>query len=222
MKSTNIILIIAMIFVTSCASYNPGSYAKISGGEHPKNLPINAKVYNQLSHGPFTYVNFTFGNMGNEGWRRVKKVRILDIGGIEGARLVLGPDLNFWSEGMRRKTSIDAHNTAILMATLTTGLAVGAAASGYKGNYQLSTQLFGAAATFTTIQAFNQAFDEADALEIANLVPPSHIYRPFSIPPRLYLARWALFETPNGQRPKYVEFEVQYLSGKTGKYKVSL
>jgi hypothetical protein len=219
-KTSLVVLILSTL--VSCASYNPGNYADIKSGEHPKNLPINAKTYDQLSESPFTYVNFTFGNKSADTWYRVKRIRVTSIGGIKGARLVVGPDLKFWAQGMERKTKIDAHNRAMVFGAIQGALLVGAAASGASGKHDLALGLVGGSMAYTSIEAFNQAFNEADMKELDALVPEGHLYRPFSIPRNLFITRWAVFETPGKKKAEYIEFEVEYLSGKKVSYKVNI
>ncbi len=220
MKMTSALIVV--LTLASCASYNPGNYADIKGGEHPQNLPINAKVYDQLSESPFTYVNFTFGNKSADTWYRVKRIRVTSIGGIKGARLVVGPDLKFWAQGMERKTKIDAHNRAMVFGAIQGALLVGAAASGASGKTDLAVGMAAGSMAYTSIEAFNQAFNKADMKELNALVPEGHLYRPFSIPRNLYITRWAVFETPAKKKAKYIEFEVEYLSGKKASYKVNI
>ncbi len=221
-KHTKILVYLLSLFLISCASYNPGSYATIEGGEHPKLTPINAEITSQLSFEPFTYVNFSFGNKNDDSWTRIKRIKVTNISDIPEARLMVGPDLTFWAEGIQRKQSIDAHNRNMAYGAVMGALAVGAGISSAKGNRNLTVGLASGALLTGTIADVNNLIDKIDSLEISELVPPTHLYSPFSIPPGLFLSRWAVFQLPKGKKLNFLEFEVTYLSGKKARYKVNL
>lgn len=221
-KGIQFLLMVQLIWLGSCASYNPGKYADVLKGEHPGGTPINADVNSDFSPNPFVYVNITFGNKSTERWTRIKKIRFTNIGGIEGARLIVGPDLFYWSEGVRRKVAIDNHNSQVFWGSMAGIMAAGAAVSSSKGNFGLAKGLAGGALFTAGVMDINAIADQATSLEMSALVPPTHIYRPFSVPPGLYISRWAVFEVPQNKEIEFLEFEVEYLSGKTAHYKVQI
>lgn len=210
-----------MLLLTSCASYNPGNYAHVKSGKHPKDLPINAEYYRDYSNFPLHFVNVTFGNK-SEDWRRVKSVKVTNVGGIDKSRIIVGPDLVYWSKGITRKLKIDSHNTRMVLGAIAGAFAVGAGVSASNGNYDLGIGLAAGALATATVADLNVIFDKIDSLEIAKLVPPDHLYSPFSIPPNLFITKWVVFQTPKGEIPKYIDFEVKYLSGETASYRTKL
>ena len=214
-------LTLMLLLVASCASYNPGKYADVVQGEHPEDFPINAEVVNNYSEDNYTFVNFTFGNLSND-WRRIKKIRVLSIGGNEKSRIIIGQDLRYWAEGMERKIKIDRHNSQVMWGSISGALLVGAGVASYNNNKNLTIGLAGGAIAAASVNDVNYVIDKLDALEMANLVPNSHLYMPFSIPPNLFLARWVLFESPDGDKPNFIEFEIEFLSGQKASYVVNL
>ena len=221
-KGIQILMLIQLIWLGSCASYNPGKYADAVQGEHPRGTPINAEVDTTFSTDPFVYVNITFGNKSTDRWTRIKKIRFTNIGGVENARLVVGPDLFYWSEGVRRKVAIDNHNSQVFWGSMAGLMAAGPAVSGSKGNFQLTSGLAGGALLKAGVLDINNIVDKASSLERSALVPPTHIYQPFSVPPGLFISRWAVFEVPEHKEIEFLEFEVEYLSGKKAQYKVQI
>lgn len=214
-------IVLIMLFLTSCASYNPGEYAHVKKGKHPKNVPINAEYYRDYSNFPLHFVNVTFGNQ-SEDWRRVKSVKVTNVGGIAKSRIIVGPDLVYWSKGITRKLKIDSHNNRMILGAIMGAFAVGAGVSANNGNYDLGIGLAAGALATATVADINSIFERIDSLEIAKLVPPDHLYSPFSIPPNLYITKWVVFQTPGGELPKFIDFEVKYLSGETASYRTKL
>jgi hypothetical protein len=219
MRSTAYLL--SLLLLVSCASYNPGKYADVTKGEHPANTPINAEIGSAYSYKPFTFINFTFGNRDTE-WRRVKRVTVTNIGGEKDARIIVGPDLVSWAQGTSRRARIDAHNTQVILGAVAGAFAIGAGVSSYKGNSKLAGGLAAGALTAASIADINRIFSKIDSLELSRLVPPEHIYTPFSIPPSLYLTKWLVVQMPKGKRVRFLEFDVEYLSGKSASYRVEL
>jgi hypothetical protein len=217
----NVIYILSVLLLASCASYNPGKYADVIKGKHPINTPINADVGLNYSYKPFTFINFTFGNRGNE-WRRVKKITVTNISNEKKARIIVGSDLVSWAQGTNRRAKIDAHNTQVVLGAVAGAFAIGAGVSQYNGKSNLAGGLAAGALTAATVADFNRVFDRVDQLELASLVPPDHLYSPFAIPPNLYISKWLVVQMPSNKKVQFLEFDVEYLSGDKASYRVKL
>lgn len=217
----NVIFSFVLLTLVSCASYNPGNYADVMKGDHPKSTPINADIVDTYSYKPFSHINFTFGNKGTK-WRRVKKITVTNIAGSEEARIIVGSDLVSWAKGTSRRAKIDAHNTQMVLGAVAGAFAIGAGAAYNGGNNGLAGGLAVSALTVATISDFNNLMDGIDGLELAKLVPPEHLYTPFAIPPGLYISKWLVVQMPVGKLLTYLDFDVEYLSGEKVSYRVKL
>lgn len=219
----NFVYLILLSLLFSCASYQPGKYADIVSGDHPADTPITAEVDKQLTTENYTFINFSFGNLGDD-WRRVKSVRI-DFNNKDlnkKASLIVGDDLQTWSSAIQHKLAIDRYNRDVFWGSIALVGATAAIASGRSGN---SSGMAAGSLAYTTslgIMGANSFIDQISDLERASLFPATHLYQPFSIPAGLYSNRWVLLQIKKEDMPRIIYFNVEYLDGKKAYYQIDL
>ena len=206
-----------------CASYQPGSEVKISKGEHPRNVPISAYVDNDMSTDEFTVLQFVWGNK-NKDWVRIKNVR-LDLDNKElkkSINILVGEDLRTWADSLSHKLKVDNFNRQMFMNSLALIGTATMVAGGAKGNQDMAVG--GAALTSAVIgiDAINKVMDEINHIERAALIPYTHLYNPFSVPPGLYTKKWIVLEAYEDEIPEKLYFDVEYLDGRKVRYNVIL
>lgn len=220
MKLSSLILT-CLFFLSSCASYQKGEYARVLEGEHPKNLPISVEYDDTYSTRYFNFLTVTFGNY-NPDWVRIKKVEVTSIPGLEDFRITAGPDLSFWGEAIKHKIAVDNHNRQLFVNTLVGVSAAAAYTGAQSGNDGLATGGLLALGATAGIEGFNSYMNKLDSLERAKILPPDHLYAPFSVPPGLHLKRWLLVETQQKQSFCEILFNVTYEDEKVVKYRVAI
>ena len=207
--------------LTSCASYQTGNFAYRESGKHPAAFPITAEVDKALASDNFIVINFTFGNLSNS-WKRVKKVRLKfkDKKENENIKITVGNDLTAWREGINHKVAIDKYNRDVLLGSLAMAGAAIASTSNKSSNIKAGLILTSAS---ISVGATNELIDKIDGLHRGAIVPQTHLYNPFSVPPKLYIKRWVVLEVPPTiKAPNKLWFTVDYEDGTSAEYSLKL
>jgi hypothetical protein len=211
-----LILAMALIF-NSCASYQPGKGALIVKGNHPKNTPITGYIDKDFTTDHYVLLQFTFGNKTAE-WTRIKNISIdLKTKEANSASVVLGQDLNDWSDAIQNKIAIDSHNRAVLLGSIAAAGVVTMGASGNRGGIVAGAALYTGS---IAVLAANDIADGISDLERAKMIPKGHLYSPISIPAGLVVKRWILLKIPYDKIPGNIYLDVNY--EKNGKVRYEL
>jgi hypothetical protein len=213
-------LILSIIFLTGCASYQEGNSAYVIKGNHPKNTPITAYIDYDFSTEYYTLLQFSFGNY-NPDWQRIERAT-LDFNNKDlnkKAKFVIGADLTAWAESIKHKRAVDQHNRAVLLGSL----AIAGAAVTATGKNS-STQLTGAAIYASSLGAmgFNTFMDSKSDLNRSKLVPPGHLYQSFAIPAGLVTKKWDLLEMKQENIPNDIYLNVTYKNKDQVRYKMRI
>lgn len=190
-------------------------------GAHPKNLPISVEYDDTYSTRYFNFLTVTFGNY-NPDWVRIKKVEVDSIAGLKDFRITAGPDLGHWGEAIKHKIAVDNHNRQLFVNTLVGVSSAAAYAGASSGNEALATSGFVAVGATVGIEGFNSYMNKLNAVERSKILPPDHLYSPFSVPPGLHLKRWLLVETDKKRNFCQIVFNVTYEDEKVVKYRVAI
>ncbi len=195
------------LFVSSCASYQPGQGALIVKGNHPRNTPITGYIDQDFTTDHYALIQFTFGNQ-TEDWTRIKSIS-LDLKSQEAnkASVVLGQDLTDWSDAIQNKIAIDQHNREVLLGSIAAAGVVTMAASGNRGGAIAGAALYTGS---VGVLAANEIADGISELERAKMIPRGHLYSNISIPAGLVVKRWILLKIPYGKIPNSIYLEVTY------------
>lgn len=208
--------LIALVFLVSCASHQPGKHADVIGGEHNANVPITAWSDAEMSSDYFRVVHITFGNASDE-WIRVKEVELL-LDTKEKIKITLGQDLVDWRESTMQKINIDRHNSQMLWGSIAAvGMGVAVAGRGDTAN-------IGAAVAIGSL-AYSAGTDisrQIRDLNKAGALPQGHLLAPFGIAPGLVARRWIVLQTPKDFKLGLVKFRLKYEDGKVAEYEQAL
>lgn len=205
------------LLISSCASYQPGTGALIVEGNHPKNTPITGYIDQDFTTDHYALVQFTFGNQ-TENWTRIKNIAIdLKTKEANQASVVLGQDLNDWSDAIQNKIAIDRHNRAVLLGSIAAAGVVTMGASGNRGGVVAGAALYTGS---IGVLAANDIADGISDLERAKMIPKGHLYSNISIPAGLVVKRWILLKIPYDKIPKSIFLDVTY--EKNGKVRYEL
>lgn len=206
-----------ILILTSCASYQPGKDAVVVTGNEPIKTSITGYIDQDFTTDHYVLLQFTFGNQTAE-WTRIKSISLdLKTKEANNASVVLGQDLNDWSDAIQNKIAIDRHNSAVLLGSIAAAGAVTMIASG-NGNGVIA-----GAALYTGsvgVLAANDIADGISDLERAKMIPKGHLYSKASIPAGLVVKRWILLKIPYEKVPSKVYLDVDY--EKNGKVRYEL
>lgn len=210
-------LLIVTLFLTSCASYTPGSQAKRTKGTSQEQVSVTAKIDSNMSLDDFLFVNFYFSNYGSE-WARIKNIEIVSIKDHPDARVIVGKDLYYWGKSMEHKLAVDAYNRDIMygsLALLGAGVALAGGSSGSKPTARLGAALATGAIVFSEVQ---NILDNISELERTAIVPENHLFSPFTVPPHLTTNKWILFQKMNAKNLCMITFRITYIDDKTATF----
>jgi len=211
--------LVLTLLLTSCAHYQPGIKAKHKDGELIKGLTASAEIDDELSNRYFKFLNVTFGNKG-PGWIRIKSLKLKNPESeFKGKiNIILGEDLNVWSQSMTYVRQIQSHNLSVLTGIIASTAMVAGAVAGSKGNTSGANLGFGVAMGALSVNAVNSIVTDKNNLERGLSFPDGHIYKTFSIPAGLYNKRWILLEFEDANTPKKLTFEIELLDGRKTTY----
>lgn len=180
------VFFLLILLLTSCASYTPGKMTQIDTKEK---LGISAQIDSDMSFDDLTVINFYFSNP-TTSWTRIKNIELLGIENHPDIRVIVGKDLYYWAKSMEYKVAIDNHNRELFWGSMAlVGAAVSIAGS---SSNSMTTVKVGAALAVGSllVNDVENILEKVSALERASLVPESHLYTPFSIPPHLVTTKW--------------------------------
>lgn len=205
----------------SCASYNAGESAIVKNGDSSK-LSVKGELVRDYTTDNFILINVGFENM-SENWKRFKYVEMVETDSIKDAKVVVGNDLVTWSESMKTKLAVDQHNRSVLVGSIAGLAAVGAGVvSGNNGDLKLAKGLVIGGSALLSLEAINEVSKKADALELASLVPRSHLYHPFAVAPGLVSKKWILLQIKKDHIPCFVDFQLTDIADQKTHYRLDL
>lgn len=208
------LVLLGGFLLSSCASYVSTYPAKISSGAKPESFEVASNVDGKLSSKNFVLINFSFKNNRDE-WVRVKRVSIDSKRLSKELYVVVGDDLASWARSAQSKLEIDEYNKQLWLAGISSSLLVaGIVANNGKGKIE---NLVPGTAGFGVVVA-NDIFAKTSQLERAKLVPPDHIYNPFSVAPGLFSKKWILLQGKENPWPCEIPLEVEFENGTVVEY----
>lgn len=136
-------------------------------------------------------------------------------------KIVVGQDLVNWSEGIKNKVAIDQYNTRLILTGIS---ALGAAAAVASTDQNVQNMGLGAFVLGAGAISLNDFQDYRDRLrgtkfaDLRGLVPETHILAgPISVPPGLFLNRFAVFQMKKDVREKFHTLKVNLTNQKSEK-----
>jgi hypothetical protein len=211
-----------VLALSSCASYQTGGDVMHISGDHPENTPLTGYIDEAYSTESYTLLQFQFGNYTTD-WRRIKKIS-LDMITPAGkkAQVVLGQDLNDWSDAISHKIAIDDHNKAVLFGAIAATGAALAVSGMSKGNFSQSKAGLALMSGTVAIQSVDQFVTNLDNLQRSQIIPRGHLYSPISIPAGLVVKKWILLKIQKEDIPNKIQFDITYENDKKAKYELKL
>jgi hypothetical protein len=209
----------AMLILSGCATIHPGKPGSTVEGQQ-ENLPLKISAYTpDKSLGrPFQLVEVTFENTSVD-WLRVNRARvIIDNPGETKLSIVTGSDLRDWATAMNEVGKIDEHNESLLKSS---ALLVGAAVSGSDDSGVATAGAIAALGAYGWIVS-DVIVDAKNLAERSEKVPTSHLYSTFSVPGKMFLRKWVLFNKPATATITKVILEVETVENKKEMYAISL
>ncbi|MFZ4715556.1 MAG: hypothetical protein ACOYL6_17665 [Bacteriovoracaceae bacterium] len=196
--------------LTACASYHNEHTAIMKDGSRIDKLKVSSAADEKLSSEYFQLLNFTFAN-DQDDWIRIKRVIISNQTISEDINLVVGDDLVSWANSAKAKLEVDEYNKQMWLGGVTAALMVAGAAAGAKaGNPIYLAPAFGALG----VMVANDYFSKVSELERSKLLPPDHLYSPFSVAPGLFTKKWILLQGKGKPFPCELPIEVEFVDGK--------
>lgn len=216
-------LLIAVVLVSSCASYQSGNYAEVAGGKHPKNFAITANIDYELSTEHYTFINMTFGNHTDE-WVRVKSFRfdLKDDALNKKTQVVAGSDIASWTQSIQHKQRIDRYNTEVLLGSLALAGAAAAVGGARGGSEGLTKVGAGTYVLSAGVMVANATINQISDLERASLFPANHVYRSFSVPAGLFANKFLLLKIRQKEMPSVIKFTIEYEDGSKADYQTQV
>lgn len=217
MKSRLIILAAVTAFLFSCASTHPGEQGKsIAGKKLP--LAISAENIDNPNGEAFQLIEVTVENTSDD-WLRISDAKAVISNPAESKlSVVMGKDLQSWAEAMEVRLKKDEYNRKLLQVGL---MGAGAIASGGKNDTVSAigaVTLIGTAA-WAVSDVIKHSYNLATQSEKA---PENHLYRPFSVPGKMFQRRWILFNKPSKTVIKNLVLEFETAEGEKGTYEINI
>ena len=205
-------LLLLSFILSSCASIHQGEVAKTTN----KYVVGSGRIMHDMSDEYHTFVNFTFENMTNK-WMRVKKVEFsCDEKCMKNTKILLGKDLITWSEAASSKKALEDYNRSMLLGGLAIAGAAVAASSNSSGGQTAGLAAYGVGVGGLATQDINKSLNK---IEVAKVVPESHLLAPFSIPAGLFIRKWIVLYSPKESAyPRDVKIKLTFEDGKSFDY----
>jgi hypothetical protein len=219
MNRSKFLLIGFLVILTGCASTHSGKMA-MSQGDTSIGMRLSAKevaARNRL----FALLEVTIENTTDE-WLRIESIRPDLTDKYEKLSVVLGPDLDSWTEAMLVEEARDNYNKEMAKLGLIVA-GIGLAAIGSANNDQVLGTVGAVAAIggygWALADAFSHAYKKSVGIE--SKVPSNHLFESFSVPPKMAVRKWILFNRSRNFVNENLVFNVQTVTGLEGRYAIS-
>ena len=221
MKQCTLLCLVLALSAVSCASYQPGYLGtSVSTGDEKQevkpSLVVSGEKSSVYSTDYFAFYSLTFTNPTSE-WKRIKSATLSfspDIDNREGV-ILSGEDLGTWCSAIELKTEIDNYNRELFLGTA----ALAASAVSVKGGSKLSMNVSLAGAS---VLVLNEVITKKSDLERSELFPANHLYRTFSVPPGLFVRKWAVVRLDRKDQPKEIYVNLTFTDTTTARYKINV
>ncbi len=183
---TKVIIFFLPILIISCATTMPG-YETATGHKH---ITATVETNPTFTNDQIQMYQFSLKNE-TDNWIE------FDGATIEGStdvNFLVGNRISSWVEACTLEQKVSDYNTSMVLGAIAvTGAAISA------GSQHQQTSQLGSAFALGSISAIGvREFQNAKSkIEFQNAFPRTHIFQPFSLPPRKVIQRWILIENPN-------------------------
>lgn len=210
------------VFLSSCATTHPGNRAtRLDASQQGPELDISVKEIENQSGDTFGLFDVTFENLEDD-WAKIETVDVLiSENDVDKVAVVVGKDLDAWTEAMKNKIEQESYNEGLLLGSLA---AAGAVASALTSDSQSDAGKTVNAAG-TTLVAGTLSYVVYDALKAAResvngarRTPENHIYYSFTVPGKMFVRRWVLLKKPSKAVFDKVSFRVKTIDGRAADY----
>lgn len=200
LKNTTVFTLSSILLISGCASVHNGNYAKVEGvaAESQKKedsrrtasgLVVSGQEIRDFSSKFITQIDLTFENKSAK-WIHIKSVK-LDFGSNEANEAIsipVGADLEAWVSAAKQNQAIKDYNFNLAMASV--GVAGAGLAAGSSNSTQRNAGAFALAGASTAL-TINTVRSSLNSIELAKLVPDSHILSSnFVVPPGMHTKKW--------------------------------
>ncbi len=204
--------LLSFSLLSGCATVHSGKYAiedtKKKGasksGVARRPIVISGEENRALSSEHFTSFDLTFENTTSK-WIRIKEAYV-DFGSAEAnekVRVVVGSDLQAWSEAAQMQAAINSYNTSMIMGAVAAAGAVAATASSDPKVRTLGGLAAVGGGTALSVSAIKDRLSDIRKL---SLVPDTHLYSPnFIVPPKLFTKKWFAIYTEDSFAIPYIQ-----------------
>ncbi len=206
----------------ACASTHPGNEGVSLKSDSHLPLKISAQTIENAEGESFQLIEVTLENT-SENWVKINRSRVVISNPAETQiSVVLGQDLNDWAQAMQLRFQKDEHNKKLLQLGLVTAGAI-AVAAGSKNNDANLAAAGSAAVLGTYAWAVTDVIRQAyKKVEQSEKVPDNHIYRPLSVPGKMFLRRWVLLNKPAHSLVGTLVLDLETLDGEKNTYAIKL
>lgn len=218
-------LILSILFVallTSCASKHPGNYGKPIGDKKAIAIIVSGKTVDSKPDSPFQQIELTIENTSAD-WVRISRAEVVnDDPGKSKISVVVGNDLQSWTEAKSYEQTLKDQNEAMAAAGIAAAgaaVAIGGASGKNSGATSAGLATMVGAAAYSDAKAIGKFKTDT---ERALKVPGHHLYTPFSIPGKMFLRKWLLMNKPVGAMIDNLVVEFETVEGVKESYVIKI
>lgn len=215
-----ITLATTLLFLFSCASIHPGNegHSVLNGKKLP--IKVSAQTIDDPKGEAFQLMEITIENLSDD-WLRISRAEVIISNPAESKlSVVLGKDLHSWAQAMEARLKKDEYNKQLLQAALLTGGSI--AMSSSKQNPGSTAAIAGAVSVLgTSVWAVSDVLSKSyDSATQGSKIPENHLYEPFSVPGKMFLRRWILFNKPSTDVIGKLVVEFETAEGEKDTYEI--
>lgn len=208
--------LLVFIFIGCVSADKSNELVMVNGND--QGLVLSVEERTAFSTDNLVMLEFSMRNT-SEDFLRFKDIKIDFPSEIEDqVFIVVGQDLMNWSEGIKNKVSLEQYNRSMVFAGISAVGGVTAVMSNDPKVQQLGIGALMAGSGAISIDQFLIYRDQLKGSKFADmrgLIPESHIlFSPVSIPPGLFLNRFAVFQMKKDTRPFFHSLSIKVLDEK--------
>lgn len=218
----NLVLGLGLVALTGCATIHEGQMGKIRDGDQISGMKISAQETSDPRNSPFSLFTVTIENESDD-WMRIDSIEAdFDAEMAKTHSVVLGDDLTSWAEANAEMQRLKDYNKEWMKTGLFSAGLVAALVSAHNGSTAGTVAGTGVVAGVSGYSVGQRIIRNHHKIIHANTIPEKHLYRPFSVPGKLFVRRWLLINKPSGHALTALALTIKTIDGKVSRVNLPL
>lgn len=216
------LLIALTLCLGACATVHEGQVGQVTSGEEVNGMVISASESGDPRQNPFSVFTVTIENKSDD-WLRIESIE-MDVQPAQAEKIsvVLGQDLSDWAEASADKAKLEQYNQSLLKTGLYSIGSIAALVGASTGNGGAVAAGAGVVVGTAAVDITQRIIQTRNGAIRAASIPEKHLYRPFSVPGKLFVRKWLLVNKPANEQLAVLGLQIKTVDGRVSHINVPI